>query len=45
MLLPVSRREDLAAGNMRLTDLMPPAWRASTARALVGIDTTGAVQP
>jgi PAS domain S-box-containing protein len=38
-------REDLAAGNMRLTDLTPPKWRASTARALEGIDTTGAVQP
>ena len=38
-------REDLAAGNMRLTDLTPPEWRASTARALEGLDTTGAVQP
>ena len=38
-------REDLAAGNMRLTDLTPPEWRVSAARALVGIDTTGAVQP
>jgi PAS domain S-box-containing protein len=38
-------REELAAGNMRLTDLTPPEWRASTAHALVGIDTTGAVQP
>src|SRR6266446_6857490 len=38
-------REDLAAGNMRLTDLTPPEWRASTARALEGIDAIGAVQP
>jgi PAS domain S-box-containing protein len=38
-------REDLAAGNMRLTDLTPPEWRASTSRPLEGIDTTGAVQP
>jgi PAS domain S-box-containing protein len=38
-------REDLAAGNMRLTDLTPPEWRPSTARALEGIDTTGAVLP
>jgi PAS domain S-box-containing protein len=38
-------REDLAAGNMRLTDLTPPDWRTSTARPLEGIDTTGAVQP
>jgi PAS domain S-box-containing protein len=38
-------REDLAAGNMRLTDLTPPEWRASAARAQEGIDTTGAVQP
>jgi PAS domain S-box-containing protein len=38
-------RVDLAAGNMRLTDLTPLEWRASTARALEGIDTTGAVQP
>jgi PAS domain S-box-containing protein len=38
-------REDLAAGNMRFTDLTPPEWRASTARALEGIDMTGAVQP
>jgi len=35
-------REDIAAGNMRLADLTPPEWRASAARALVGIDTTGA---
>jgi len=38
-------REDIATGNMRLADLTPPEWRASAARALVGIDTTGAVQP
>jgi PAS domain S-box-containing protein len=38
-------REDIAAGKMRLTDLTPPEWGASAARALVGIDTTGAVQP
>jgi PAS domain S-box-containing protein len=38
-------REDIAAGNLRLTDLTPPEWRASTARALEGMDTTGAVQP
>ncbi|SIO17909.1 PAS domain S-box-containing protein [Bradyrhizobium erythrophlei] len=38
-------RQDIAAGNLRLADLTPPEWRASTARALVGIDTTGAVQP
>src|SRR5258705_747354 len=30
---------------MRWTDLTPPEWRASTARALEGMDTTGAVQP
>src|SRR6202048_1205166 len=36
---------DLAAGNMRLTDLTPPEWRANTSRPLEGIDTTGAVQP
>ncbi|WP_197086971.1 trifunctional serine/threonine-protein kinase/ATP-binding protein/sensor histidine kinase [Bradyrhizobium sp. LTSPM299] len=38
-------REDIAAGSMRLADLTPPEWRASAARALAGIDTTGAVQP
>jgi PAS domain S-box-containing protein len=38
-------REDIAAGNMRLADLTPPEWRASAARSLVAIDTTGAVQP
>jgi PAS domain S-box-containing protein len=38
-------REDIAAGNLRLADLTPPEWRASAALALVGIDTTGAVQP
>jgi PAS domain S-box-containing protein len=38
-------REDIAAGNMRLADLTPPESRASAARALVGINTTGAVQP
>ncbi|MET4278863.1 MULTISPECIES: AAA family ATPase [unclassified Bradyrhizobium] len=38
-------REDIAAGNMRLADLTPPEWPASAARSLVGIDTTGAVQP
>ncbi|MEH2474380.1 PAS domain S-box-containing protein [Nitrobacteraceae bacterium AZCC 2161] len=38
-------REDLAAGNMRWTDLTPPEWRTSTASALEGMDTTGAVQP
>src|SRR5713101_4490158 len=38
-------RQDIAAGNLRLADLTPPEWRASTARALVGIDTAGAVQP
>jgi PAS domain S-box-containing protein len=38
-------REDLTAGNMRWTDLTPPEWRATTARALAGIDTTGVVQP
>src|SRR6202008_4760940 len=38
-------REDLAAGNMRLTNLTPPEWSASAARALEGIDTTGAVHP
>jgi PAS domain S-box-containing protein len=37
--------EDLAAGNMRWTELTPPEWRASTARALEAIDTTGAVKP
>src|SRR6202000_2537822 len=38
-------REDLAAGNMRWNDLPPSEWRTSTARALEGMDTTGAVQP
>jgi PAS domain S-box-containing protein len=38
-------REDLAVGSMRLTDLKPLEWHAGTARALEGIDTTGAVQP
>ncbi len=38
-------REGLAAGNMRLTGLTPPEWRASAARALEGMDTTGVVQP
>jgi PAS domain S-box-containing protein len=38
-------REDLAAGNMRWNDLTPPEWRTSTASALKGMDTTGAIQP
>jgi PAS domain S-box-containing protein len=38
-------REDLTKGNMSWTDLTPPEWRASTARALEGIDTIGVVQP
>jgi PAS domain S-box-containing protein len=38
-------REDIAAGNVRLADLTPPEWRAGAARAIAGIDTTGAVQP
>jgi PAS domain S-box-containing protein len=38
-------REDLTAGNMRWTDLTPTEWRATTAHALEGIDTTGVVQP
>jgi PAS domain S-box-containing protein len=38
-------REDLTTGNMRWTDLTPPEWRATTARALERIDTTGVVQP
>ena len=38
-------REDVTAGNLRLADLTPPERHTSTARALVGIDTTGAVQP
>ncbi|MEH2546051.1 PAS domain S-box-containing protein [Bradyrhizobium sp. AZCC 2262] len=38
-------REDLAAGSMRWNDLTPPEWRTSTASALKGMDTTGAVQP
>ena len=38
-------REDLVAGNMRWADLTPPEWRATTARAMEGVDTTGAVQP
>jgi len=38
-------REDLAGGNMHLSDLTLPEWRTSAARALAGIDTTGAVQP
>jgi PAS domain S-box-containing protein len=38
-------REDIAAGNLRLADLTPPEWRANAARAQVGIDMTGAVQP
>jgi PAS domain S-box-containing protein len=38
-------REDLAMGNMRFTGLTPPEWRASTARALEGMDTIGVVQP
>jgi PAS domain S-box-containing protein len=38
-------REDIAAGTMRLAGLTPPEWRASAARATVGMDATGAVQP
>jgi PAS domain S-box-containing protein len=38
-------REDLAAGRVRWTDLTPPEWLDSTARALEQIDTTGASQP
>src|SRR5216684_4071445 len=38
-------REDLVSGRIRWTELTPPEWRASTARALEGIETTGAVQP
>ncbi|WP_051346538.1 trifunctional serine/threonine-protein kinase/ATP-binding protein/sensor histidine kinase [Bradyrhizobium sp. th.b2] len=38
-------REDIAAGNMHLADLTPPEWRASAARAVVGVDKTGAAQP
>jgi len=38
-------REDLAAGNMRLTDLTPPEWRTSTASAQEGMETSGVAQP
>ena len=38
-------REDATAGNLRLADLTPPERHTSTARALVGIDKTGAVKP
>jgi PAS domain S-box-containing protein len=38
-------REDHAAGNMHLSDLTPPEWRASTARAVEGIGATRAAQP
>jgi PAS domain S-box-containing protein len=38
-------REDLAAGTMRLSDLTSPECYASPARAVEGIDTTGAVPP
>jgi PAS domain S-box-containing protein len=38
-------REDITAGNLRLADLTPPERHGSTARALLGIDKTGAVKP
>src|SRR6201999_348852 len=38
-------REDLAAGNMRLTDLTPPEWRTSTASAQEGMETSGVAHP
>jgi PAS domain S-box-containing protein len=38
-------QEDLSAGNMRWTDLTPPEWRATTARALEGLDPNRVVKP
>jgi PAS domain S-box-containing protein len=38
-------QEDLTAGDMRWTDLTPPEWRATTARALEGLDPNRVVQP
>ncbi|WFU39140.1 AAA family ATPase [Bradyrhizobium sp. CB82] len=37
-------REDLAAGRLHWTDLTPPQWLDTTARALEEIDATGAAQ-
>ena len=38
-------QEDITAGNMRWTDLTPPEWRTTTARALEGLDPNRVVQP
>jgi PAS domain S-box-containing protein len=38
-------REDLAAGNMRLSDLRPPEWRTSSSSVPEGVKSAGAVQP
>jgi signal transduction histidine kinase len=38
-------REDLVSGRVRWTDLTPPEWRESTARALSEIKATGTTQP
>jgi two-component system cell cycle sensor histidine kinase/response regulator CckA len=38
-------REDVAAGRLRWTELVPPEWQESTSRAIEEIRTTGAAVP
>src|SRR5262249_733809 len=38
-------RDDLASGRLRWTELTPPEWRDSSARALTELKTTGTIQP
>jgi two-component system, cell cycle sensor histidine kinase and response regulator CckA len=38
-------REDVAAGRLRWTELIPPEWQESTSRAIEEIRTTGAAVP
>lgn len=39
------RREDVASGRMRWTDLTPPEWRAADAKRVEEVNSTGTLRP